>query len=214
MIATAEEYIQRLQNGAEAARAGGQTIGQFLARLGDNNAWLVCLLLTLPFIQPLPTGPLATLGGLAFTGMGWRLMQGAESLWLPARLSEVRPGIRMWSAFSEFGCWLLRRLARISKPGRLPKLVEALGPRGAAFLIVTGGLLVAVPFLVVPLQNSLPALLIFFACLGRLQRDGVMYLLALVSLIVTLVYFALVTWVLFFAAEQSWHWLRQWLVQG
>jgi hypothetical protein len=39
-----------------------------------------------------------------------------------------------------------------------------------------------------------------------------MYLLALLSLAVTLVYFALVTWVLFFAAEHSWQWLRQWLV--
>jgi hypothetical protein len=35
-----------------------------------------------------------------------------------------------------------------------------------------------------------------------------MYLLALLSLVVTLVYFALVTWVIFFAAEQSWMWLR------
>jgi hypothetical protein len=51
-------------------------------------------------------------------------------------------------------------------------------------------------------------LIIFFACAGRLQRDGAMYLLALLSLVVTLVYFALVTWVLFFAAEQSWMWLR------
>jgi hypothetical protein len=87
-------------------------------------------------------------------------------------------------------------------------LVEAVGRRGAAWLILIGGLLVAVPFLVVPLQNSLPALIIFFACAGRLQRDGAMYLLALLSLVVTLVYFALVTWVLFFAAEQSWMWLR------
>jgi len=31
------------------------------------------------------------------------------------------------------------------------------------------------------------------------------------SLLVTLVYFALVTWVLFFAAGQSWLWLRGWL---
>jgi hypothetical protein len=35
-----------------------------------------------------------------------------------------------------------------------------------------------------------------------------MYLLALLSLVVTLVYFALVTWVVFFAAEQSWMWFR------
>jgi hypothetical protein len=55
-------------------------------------------------------------------------------------------------------------------------------------MILLGGLLVAVPFLVVPLQNSLPALIVFFACVGRLQRDGVMYLLALLSLVVTLVH--------------------------
>jgi hypothetical protein len=86
--------------------------------------------------------------------------------------------------------------------------VDAVGRRGAGWLILLGGLLVALPFLVVPLQNSLPALIIFFACVGRLQRDGAMYLLALLSLVVTLVYFALVTWVIFFAAEQSWMWFR------
>jgi hypothetical protein len=211
MTATAEEFIRRLRSGAEAARAGGESIGGFLERLGDGNAWVVCLILTLPFIQPLPTGPIATLGGLAFAGIGWRLMRGDKRLWLPSRLMHIRPGTRTWNAFSGFGCWLLRCLARISHPGRLPGLVDAVGTGGAAFLITLGGLLVAVPFLVVPLQNSLPALIIFFACLGRLQRDGVMYLLALASLVVTLVYFALITWVLFFAAEQSWMWLREWL---
>ena len=103
---------------------------------------------------------------------------------------------------------MLRNLGRVSRTQRMVWLVEAVGHRGAAWLILIGGLLVAVPFLVVPLQNSLPALIIFFACAGRLQRDGAMYLLALLSLVVTLVYFALVTWVLFFAAEQSWMWLR------
>lgn len=211
MTATAEEFIRRLRSGAEAARAGGQSIGQFLERLGDGNAWVVCLILTLPFVQPLPTGPIATLGGLAFAGIGWRLMRGDERLWLPARLMEVRPGSRTWNAFSGFGCWLLRSLSHVSRPRRMTGLVDAVGHRGAAVLIAIGGLLVAVPFLVVPLQNSLPALIIFFACLGRLQRDGAMYLLAVLSLLVTLVYFALVTWVLFFAAGQSWLWLRGWL---
>jgi hypothetical protein len=89
--------------------------------------------------------------------------------------------------------------------------VDAVGRRGAGWLILVGGLLVALPFLVVPLQNSLPALVIFFACVGRLQRDGVMYLLALLSLVVTLIYFTVITWVIFFAAEQSWMWLRAFL---
>jgi hypothetical protein len=95
----------------------------------------------------------------------------------------------------------------VSRPGRLVGLVARLGHRGAATLVLVGGLLVAVPFLVVPLQNSLPALVIFFTCLGRLQRDGAMYLLALLSLVVTLVYFALILWGLTFAAGRGWEWL-------
>jgi hypothetical protein len=38
-----------------------------------------------------------------------------------------------------------------------------------------------------------------------------MYLLALLSLVVTLIYFTVITWVIFFAAEQSWMWLRAFL---
>jgi len=207
MIATAEEFIRRLRNGAEAARLDVESVGRFLERLGEGNAWLMCLILTLPFIQPLPTGPIATLGGLAFAGIGIRLRRGEEALWLPGKLRALRPGPRTWNAFSGFGCWLLGTLSHVSRPGRLVGLVDRLGHRGAATLVLVGGLLVAVPFLVVPLQNSLPALIIFFTCLGRLQRDGAMYLLALLSLVVTLVYFALILWGLTFAAGRGWEWL-------
>jgi hypothetical protein len=206
--ASTAEFIRALKTSAGTARAGDQTIGQFLDQLGQGNAWLIALILTLPFIQPLPTGPIATFGGLAFAGMGWRLIRGDESVWLPMRIRSTRPGSSTWNAFSGFGCGLLRLVGRVSRTERMVWLVEAIGRRGAGWMILLGGLLVAVPFLVVPLQNSLPALIVFFACVGRLQRDGVMYLLALLSLVVTLVYFALVTWVLFFAAEQSWMWLR------
>lgn len=209
--ATAAGFIHALNDSARAARAGDQTIGQFLDHLGDGNAWLMALILTLPFIQPLPTGPIATFGGLAFAGIGWRLRRGDETVWLPSRIRSTRPGASTWNAFSGFGCGLLRLLARVSRTDRMVWLVEAVGQRGAAWLILVGGLLVALPFLVVPLQNSLPALIIFFACVGRLQRDGAMYLLALLSLLVTLVYFTMVTWVIFFAAEHSWMWLRDWL---
>ena len=206
--ASTAEFIRALKTSAGTARAGDQTIEQFLDQLGQGNAWLIALILTLPFIQPLPTGPIATFGGLAFAGMGWRLIRGDESVWLPMRIRSTRPGGSTWNAFSGFGCGLLRLVGRVSRTERMVWLVEAIGRRGAGWMILLGGLLVAVPFLVVPLQNSLPALIVFFACVGRLQRDGVMYLLALLSLVVTLVYFALVTWVLFFAAEQSWMWLR------
>lgn len=206
--ATAADFIHALSSSARAARAGGQTIGQFLDHLGDGNAWLMALILTLPFIQPLPTGPIATFGGLAFAGIGWRLIRGDESVWLPMRIRSTRPGATTWNAFSGFGCGLLRILGRVSRTDRMVWLVDTVGRRGAAWMILVGGLLVALPFLVVPLQNSLPALIIFFACVGRLQRDGAMYLLALLSLVVTLIYFTLVTWVLFFAAEQSWMWFR------
>jgi len=209
--ASTAEFIRALKTSAGTARAGDQTIGQFLDQLGQGNAWLIALILTLPFIQPLPTGPIATFGGLAFAGMGWRLIRGDESVWLPQRIRSTRPGPVTWNAFSGFGCRLLRMIGRVTRTGRMAGLHSAVGRRGAAWMIVIGGLLVALPFLVVPLQNSLPALVIFFACVGRLQRDGAMYLLALLSLAITLVYFALVTWVIFFAAGQSWMWFRQWL---
>jgi len=209
--ATAADFIRAMSASAQVARSGGQTIGEFLDQLGEGNARLMALILTLPFIQPLPTGPIATFGGLAFAGIGWRLIRGDESVWLPMRIRSTRPRAMTWNAFSGFGCGLLGIVGRVSRTERMVWLVDAVGRRGAGWLILVGGLLVALPFLVVPLQNSLPALVIFFACIGRLQRDGVMYLLALLSLVVTLIYFTLVTWVIFFAAEQSWMWLRAFL---
>lgn len=63
--ATAADFICALSASAQVARSRGQTIGEFFDQLGDGNAWLMALILTLPFIQPLPTGPIATFGGLA-----------------------------------------------------------------------------------------------------------------------------------------------------
>ena len=125
--ATAADFIRAMSASAQVARSGGQTIGEFLDQLGDGNAWLMALILTLPFIQPLPTGPIATFGGLAFAGMGWRLIRGDESVWLPMRIRSTRPRAMTWNAFSGFGCGLLKIVGRVSRTERMVWLVDAVG---------------------------------------------------------------------------------------
>jgi hypothetical protein len=54
------------------------------------------------------------------------------------------------------------------------------------------GLLIAIPFFGIPLNNLLPALAILFVCLGELEQDGVMVFIAFGWLVVTLIYFAII----------------------
>jgi hypothetical protein len=206
-----QELISALRRGAARAEAERRTISEFLEELGDNNVWLICLLLTLPFVQPIATGPFATAGGLAFAGIGWRLARGDSGVWLPEKIRRLRPGHRTWRSFASFGAWLLGVLGRVCVPGRMSPLVDAVGVRGAAWAVVAGGVLLAVPWVLVPLSNSLPALIVLFACLARLQRDGLMLIVAAIFTLLTLAYFGLAGWAMFWAGEHSLLWLRQWM---
>jgi hypothetical protein len=50
--------------------------------------------------------------------------------------------------------------------------------------------------------------MIIFACLGWLERDGLMILVSLAWGVVTIIYFALVTLALIFFGKQVFEWLN------
>jgi hypothetical protein len=82
------------------------------------------------------------------------------------------------------------------------------GQRLVGWLILVGGALLAIPVANLPLNNFFPALMIIFACLGWLERDGLMILVSLAWGVVTIIYFALVTLALIFFGRQVFEWLN------
>ena len=79
---------------------------------------------------------------------------------------------------------------QFAKP-RLPQLIT--GKHGSHIgggILIAAGALMAIPFGVLPFNNTLPALTILFYGFAELEDDGVMILIAVFWLIVTVVYFS------------------------
>lgn len=189
--------VLALEECRDRSRTSSLTLGEAFGRLHEATYSLVCLVLCLPFLQPISLGPLACIGGLTFAALGWQLARGQETPWVPSRVRNVAPGPQTWAALVRLCLAIVRFCKRFTKP-RLQTLVTGRrGDRLLGLLIVTAGLLMAIPFFGLPFNNTLPALAIVAACIAELEDDGVFVLVSLAILAVTVVYFALVTFALF-----------------
>lgn len=184
------------------------TIGQALDELELSGFDFICILLAVPFLQPISLGPLSTLGGMTFAALGWQMARRQPHPWLPEKIRSIELPAGSWSVLIGTCRKLLLGGHIICRP-RLSSWVQ--GPRAEQFrgiLIAVAGLLMAVPFFGVPFNNSLPALVILFACLADLEDDGAMILVSLFWMVVTVLYFAFLFWIIVFVGEAAWEWLR------
>jgi len=203
-----EFLVAQLRQAADRSRGERVTVAHLVDSLGPSSFALVCLVLTVPFLQPVSVGPLATAGGFTFAMLGWQIFRGEAALRLPARVRTLAPGPRGWSSISRVLERLLGLGRRLSRP-RLTHWTEGTrGDRWVGALIALGGLLMAIPFVAVPLNNTFPALVIASAALARLHRDGIMLVVAAVWLKITLAYFAVILWALFFLGDRGFEWFR------
>lgn len=156
---------------------------------GDEGLLLLTALLTLVFLIPVSIPGVSTVFGAAILLIGLSRLRN-RPLWLPARLRErpvpvarIRPGL-------ETSLTWMRRMERISRPHRLPRLVDG-GPlrlvNDLAFLLAA--LLLMAPFGLIPFSNTLPALALLLYAVGFIQRDGGAVLLGHAANIGTMVYF-------------------------
>lgn len=92
---------------------------------------------------------------------------------------------------------------KFSRP-RYPKLVHGKkGQKIGGFILLAAGTLKAIPFGVLPLNNQLPSLAILFYCIGELESDSLMYFIAFFRLIVTVIFFSLVFFALWFFGQEA-----------
>lgn len=176
------------------ARAAGDdlTLGEVLDSVQEASYAFICIVLTLPFLQPVTLGPLAIVGGMVFALLGWQCLSGHHAPVLPDRVRATVLTRKHWELLLQTCIRLLGWCARITKP-RYPRWVEGTGGhRMLGGILLAGGLLMAVPFFGMPFNNALPALAIFFVCLAQLERDGLMVFVALGWLLATVIYFVVV----------------------
>lgn len=192
----------------ERAAAEGISLQEVIDRLGPSSFVFVALLFGAPFLQPFSLGPLTTLGALSFMAVGFQMFRGHGVPKLPKRAAAMRIHGKGWTTVLRACHWVLRVGRRFTRERMSDWVTGDRGTRIVGVLIFVGGVLLGVPLANIPLNNTFPALMIVCACMGYLERDGLMAVFAIFWGVVSVVYFALVGVVIWFFGAQIWRWVQ------
>ncbi len=200
-------FDEVLNDCADHAAREGILLSDALERIGPNAFCFASILLAVPFIQPVPLGPLTMICGATFIALGWQMAKGRHAPSLPKSAAGLRIQGKFWLGAIGFTRRILSLTRRFSRE-RCGRWVEGdRGRRTVGWLIFAGGALLAMPMANLPLNNFFPALMIFFAALAWIERDGLMVILSLAWGGVTVLYFAAVAAALWFLGAKAFDWL-------
>jgi len=197
---------------AEQAKKNPISIRDALDKLNHFGFSLIVLILVLPFMQPFPVGPISVLGGMTFAILGLQILRKYPAPVLPEKILKTSIGAQGWTTISKASKFIIRWTKKISKP-RLEKFVSgefAIKIEGS--ILLSGGILMAIPFGVLPFNNFFPGLAILFATLAQLEKDGLFILIAIFWLIFSIFYFVIFFMALYYISIESIQYLPNWLV--
>lgn len=202
-----DALLRVLAETAAEAQARRVPMGEVLDRLGDAGFSLICLLVALPFLQPFNLGPLAGVAGITLIALGWQLARGHPAPWVPVRLRSMALSGRSWERLLGLCRFIVTFCRRFTQQRYTEWTSGPRGHRACGGLLLTGGLLLALPFPGLPFSNSLPGLMIVSVCIAEMEEDGLFLLVALFFLAASLVYFAFILAALFAGGNAALDWL-------
>lgn len=168
---SAAAHLSRLR----AALDGPLTLGELSERLGPDGVGLLAVLLSVPFLQPIPLAGLGTPVGIVLAAAGVQLALGHERMPLPGFAARRRLEPAVVSKVLGAAEKVLLALERFARPrwsaaARLHRVI------GAAMVAL--GLGFAVPIFV-PFGNPVSAASMILLGLALLEGDGVLAVLGL-----------------------------------
>ena len=196
-----------LDDCADRAAGEGILLSEALERIGPYGFCFASILLAVPFIQPLPLGPLTVVCGATFIALGWQMARGKNSPALPKSAGGLRIHGQFWIGVIALTRRILSFSQRFTRERLQNWVAGKRGQKTVGCLILAGGALLAMPMANLPLNNFFPALMIFFAALAWIERDGLMVILSLAWGGVTILYFAAVAAALWFFGAKALDWL-------
>ncbi|MBA3695643.1 MAG: exopolysaccharide biosynthesis protein [Methylotenera sp.] len=195
--------VKTLNQFAELSKTTPLTLGEALDSLDKAGYAFIALILVLPFLQPLPMGPITVIGGVAFATLGWQLFNRHESPVLPSKIRNVEFSEKTWRILVNVCLKVLNVCRKLTKH-RYPRIVNgARGQKIGGGILLAAGVLMAIPFGVLPFNNLLPGLAILFYSIGELESDGLMFFIAIFWLIVTVAYFTAFFVALWFFGQEA-----------
>lgn len=203
-----DDLVITLKRFAEDSKTQPLSLGKALDTLDQAAYALIALILVLPFLQPFPLGPLTVLGGITFAALGWQMWRGHESPVLPQNIRDVEMSFKTWGTLVTV-CLKVVGFCRLFTKPRYTHLVSGRqGQKIGGIVLMSAGLLMAIPFGVLPFNNMLPGLAVLFFCIGELEDDGLMVIIAFGWLIFTVIYFTLFFFGLYYLGNEVFNYLK------
>lgn len=205
--------IQKLHGIAKKAEQQSVSIEEGLSVLNHFGFSFISFLLALPFMQPFPVGPISVLGGITFATFGWQILKGYSSPHLPQKINSIVLSQNNWRRITNAAIKIIQWTEKFTKPRLLLLIEGSLGIQIEAFILILSGLLMAIPFGILPLNNFFPGLAIIFYALGQLHKDGFFILIAFFWILFTILYFAAFFVGLYLLGQESIHTFGHWIHQ-
>ena len=176
--------------------------------LGGRGFASLALLLSLPFVQPIPLPGVSILLGLVLIAIGMRITLGQKGglpEWIRRREIDSKTLVRIIQAARK----VLSHADRLFRP-RLTFTVERPYSSLIGWSTMMSGLALLLPLPpVVLFSNSLPAWAVICLSVGFIERDGLMVILGHIIACVTWIYFLILWKVLHLGLdalrESSWY---------
>lgn len=174
------------------ARFEGQPVrlGALFEATKGRGYNLLLLLITLPFVTPIPLPGVSIPFGVGVALLGARMALGQKP-WLPDRLLRRELPAGFLGKVLGVASRVVRLLEFFLRPRLSFVRNHEVFTRIAGGLITLSGVFLILP-LPLPFSNSLPAWTVIFLSAGALGRDGLFFIAGCVSFAVSLAFFTLV----------------------
>ena len=183
----------------------GLTVGQILAALRERGHAVVLLILTLPFLFPIPTMGLSAPAGFVIGLFGFTLVIGRQP-WMPGFFKRRQLSHEAVEKLVQKAVKWSDRLQKLLKPRMQFMLWPGVNIILGLSLIILG-FIMALP-LPIPFTNAIPAFGIILILLGIIERDGLFVLAGQLLTFLILVGCAVLG---VFIYRYGWEPIRDWL---
>ena len=148
-------------------------IQDLVDRHGDRGFGLLLLILALPAALPIPAPGYATPFGVLMVALGFQMLRGRQSPWVPAVAARRTISFKMLSFSVRNGRIPLRVAEFLVRPrlSRMARNRRFLAGVGLTIMLMAG--FMSLP---IPLTNTAPSFVIFVLAAGMLEEDGLLLL--------------------------------------
>ncbi|MGI9524004.1 MAG: exopolysaccharide biosynthesis protein [Hyphomicrobiaceae bacterium] len=164
---------------------GTSSYGEVVDEIGTHGLAAILVLFALPSALPIPAAGYSTLLSIPLFLIGFRLLLGHQTLWLPSRWRERRFDPQTFSRKLVDGMLRLVLFVENFTSPRLSWLTTSMVVRIALGVLIL--VLAASMALPIPGTNTAPALGIFLLGFALLEKDGLLLLLGVLASLVALI---------------------------